>query len=42
MAEGHAGLRGSLLEGIEVDHHHVDRFNALREDGSLVLRVARM
>ena len=33
-------LSGSLLKGVEVDHHHVDGLDALRGDGSLMLLVA--
>ncbi len=40
MAEGDAGLRGGLLEGIEIDHHHVDGLDAVGGDGGFVLRVA--
>ena len=40
MAEGDAGLGGGLLEGVEVDDHHVDGLDAVGGDGGLVLRVA--
>ena len=41
MAEGNAGLRGGLLKGVEVDHHHVDGLDAVRGDGGLVLLRCR-
>ncbi len=40
MAEGHAGLSGGLLKGVEVDDYHIDRFDAVRGDRGLVLGVA--
>jgi hypothetical protein len=40
MAEGDAGLGGGLLEGVEIDHHHVDGLDAVRGDGGFVLGVA--
>ena len=40
MAEGDAGLRGSLLEGVEIDDDHVDGLDAVRGDGGFVLGVA--
>ena len=40
VAEGDAGLGGGLLEGVEVDHHHVDGLDAVRGDGGFVLVVA--
>ena len=40
MAEGDAGLRGGLFEGVEIHDHHVDRLNAVCGDGCFVLGVA--
>src|SRR5208337_2854464 len=40
MAEGYAGHGRRLLEGVEVDHHHVDGLDAVGGDGGLVLFVA--
>ncbi len=40
MAEGDAGLSGGLLEGVEIDDHHVDGLDAVRGDGGLVFLVA--
>ncbi len=40
MAKGNAGLRGRLLKGVEIDHHHVDGLDAMRGHGGLVLGVA--
>ncbi len=40
VTEGDAGLCGGLLEGVEVDHDHVDGLNAVRGYGGFVLRVA--
>ena len=40
VAEGDAGLGGGLLEGVEVDDHHVDGLDAVGGDGGFVLGVA--
>ncbi len=33
-------LGGGLLEGVEIDHHHVDGLDAVRADGGAMLRLA--
>ena len=40
MTEGDAGLCGGFLEGVEVDHDHVDGLNAVSGYGGFVLGVA--
>ena len=39
MSKSNAGLRSRLLEGVEVDDDHVDRIDAVRGDGGLMLGV---
>ncbi len=40
VAEGDAGLSSGLLEGVEIDDHHVDGLDAVRGDGGFVLGIA--
>ena len=40
VAEGDAGLRGGLLEGVEVDDDHVDGLDVVGGDGGFVFGIA--